>query len=167
MSVESKHVIKFRVAHLQQGETIVGCGDGYIGDMMGKGKKTQHNGSLIVTGSRVAFYRKGLFGEVLETIPLRSITSIERKSFMGHRSICIHTSHDSLEFKGFRKDIEQTLVDGIEAGRRVDVPIVHAVKSNESIDAMTALGKLAELKSAGVLTDEEFSTKKAELLAKI
>ncbi|MCO7576167.1 MULTISPECIES: SHOCT domain-containing protein [Pseudomonas chlororaphis group] len=167
MSVESKHVVKFRMAHLQQGEIIVSSGDGYIGDMMGKGKKAQHNGSLIVTGSRVAFYRKGLFGEVLETIPLKSITSIERKSFMGHRSICIHTSHDSLEFKGFKKDKEQLLVDGIEAGRRTDNISPVTVISTESGDAMSALGKLAELKNAGVLTEEEFATKKAELLAKI
>lgn len=167
MSVESKHVAKFRTAHLQQGESIVGWGDGYIGDMMGKGKKTQHNGSLIVTGSRVAFYRKGMFGEVLETIPLKSITSIERKSFMGHRSICIHTSHDSLEFKGFKKDKEQSLIDGIESGRGTDNTVPKTIAPTESGDAMAALSKLAELKNAGVLTEEEFATKKAELLAKI
>lgn len=47
------------------GEQIVAWGEGYIGEMMGKGKDAQHNGVLSITGSRAAFYRKGLFGEVI------------------------------------------------------------------------------------------------------
>jgi hypothetical protein len=35
------------------------------------------------------------------------------------------------------------------------------------MDPTEQLGKLAELHKAGVLTDEEFATKKAELLKKI
>ncbi len=54
---------------------------------MGSGKDAQQTGALIVTNVRVAFYRKGILGEVLENIPLKAITSIERKSLLGHRTI--------------------------------------------------------------------------------
>ncbi|WP_318464765.1 PH domain-containing protein [Photobacterium leiognathi] len=84
MTKESKHVTKFREKHLKPNESVIAWGDGYIGEMMGSGDKTQHNGVLIVTETLVAFYRKGFIGEVLETIPLKSITSIERKSTLGH-----------------------------------------------------------------------------------
>ena len=167
MAAESKHVAKFRTKHLKQGEQVVAWGEGYIGEMMGSGKKAQQNGALIVTGGRVAFYRKGFFGEVIETIPLKAITSIERKSFMGHRSIRLHTSHDALEFKSFKKEQDQALVDAIEDGRHGGAQPVAAVVAAPEGDAMAALAKLGELKAAGVLTEEEFSTKKSELLARL
>lgn len=168
VAAEPKHVVKFKAKHLQPGEQVAAWGDGYIGEMMGSGKKAQQNGVLLVTGSRVVFYRAGFFGEVNESIPLKAITSIERKSFMGHRSIHMHTSHDSLEFKSFKKEQDQALVDAIEVGRgHVASPVVALGGPEGSIDPMAALGKLAELKAAGVLTDEEFSAKKAELLARV
>lgn len=162
---ESKHVAKFRAAHLAAGEQVVAWGDGYIGELMGKGKDAQHNGSLVVTDQRVAFFRAGLFGQVLETIPLKGITSIERKSFMGHRSIRLHTSHDALEFKTFDKESEQLLVTAIENGRASGAPAPAPVVPQS--DASDTLRKLAELRDSGVLTDEEFASKKAEILARI
>lgn len=165
MPKESKHVVKFKSSHLAAGEKVAEWGDGYIGEMMGKGAKQQHNGSLIVTDQRVAFYRKGLFGQVLESIPLKAITSIERKSFMGHRSIRLHTSHDALEFKTFEKDVEQALVTAIESGRSAASPAPVAAVAVP--DASDTLKKLADLRDSGVLTDEEFAAKKAEILARI
>lgn len=163
MAKESKHVVKFKASHLQSGESVVEWGCGYIGEMMGKGDSTQYNGALIVTGQRAVFYRKGFFGEVLETIPLKAITSIERKSFMGHRSIKLHTSHDALEFKTFDKDQEQALVSAIEAGRGSPV----SAQAHAEPDAAATLKKLADLRDAGILSDDEFAAKKAELLARI
>ena len=129
MSKESKHVAKFREAHLKPGEKIVAWGEGYIGEMMGSGDKTQHNGALIVTGERVVFYRKGFLGEVLETIPLPRITSIERKSMMGHRTIRMHTSHDQLEFKTFEKDKVSGL-DRLYAGLALNISGFNSYHSN-------------------------------------
>ncbi|MDM3887038.1 PH domain-containing protein [Pseudomonas sp. BCRC 81390] len=168
MATEPKHVRKFRDKHLQSAEQIEAWGDGYIGEMMGSGKNAQKNGVLLVTGSRVVFYRAGIFGEVNESIPLKSITSIERTSFMGHRTIRMHTSHDSLEFKSFKKEQDQALVEAIEAGRgHAGAPIAAASAPEVVNDLMVALSKLADLKSDGVLTEEEFSKKKAELLARL
>lgn len=163
---DSKHVVKFKAAHLKPGESVLAWGEGYIGKMMGKGKDQQHNGALIVTGERVAFYRKGLFGQVIESIPLKSITSIERKSFMGHCSIRLHASHDELEFKTFQKDVEQALVTAIESGRSASA--ASAVVSQPSAEnPADTLKRLGELKDSGLISDEEFAAKKAEILARL
>lgn len=168
MAAESKHVVKFKAKHLQPGEQVVAWGEGYIGKMLGSGKDAEKTGVLIVTGARVVFYRTGIFGEVNESMPLKSITSIERKSFMGHRTIHIHTSHDSLEFKSFKKEQDQSLIEAIEAGRsEVASPTAAPVSPQGSVDPMAALSKLADLKAAGVLTEDEFNSKKAELLARV
>lgn len=162
MAKESKHVVKFKERHAQTGENVLAWIDGYIGEMMGKGDKTQHNGVLIVTESRVAFYRKGMFGEVLETMPLKSITSVERKSMLGHRVIRLHTSHDDLEFKTFDKEGEAKAIETIEAGRSNSE--ISASSAKSETDPLDKLKKLSELKDAGVLTQEEFDEKKAKLL---
>ncbi|OAT18826.1 hypothetical protein M979_1650 [Buttiauxella noackiae ATCC 51607] len=160
----NKHVDKFKNSHLQSGESIVSWGEGYIGKMMGKGKDTQHNGVLLVTDVRVTFYRKGFIGEVIESIPLKSITSIERKSTMGHRSLRIHTSHDDLEFKTFSKDTEISLINAIESGRNLKPEDSISMISQINSDPFEQLKKLAELKNAGVLSEEEFQSKKNKLM---
>lgn len=166
MTKELKHVTKFREKHLKPNESIVAWGEGYIGEMMGKGDNTQHNGALIVTETMVVFYRKGFIGEVLETMPLKGITSIERKSTLGHRTIRLHTSHDDLAFKSMKKDHDQRLIDAIEAGRdnNSQQQSKPQVVTPSNIDKIK---QLAELKDAGILTEEEFETKKAQLLLEI
>jgi len=160
----ASHLQNFEKKHLKEGEIIKSSGDGYIGEMMGKGDKKQHNGSLIVTDSRVIFYRCGLFGEVLETMPLKNITSIERKSFAGHRTIVIHTSHDELAFKSFDQKKEAEIFDAIEAGRHQEN---QPTQSSIAPDSADTLRKLADLKTAGIITDAEFEAKKADILARI
>lgn len=168
MQKENKHVKKFRENHLKPTEKIIAFAEGYIGEMMGKGKDAQHNGSLIITETLVIFYRKGLFGEVLETIPLKSITSIERKSSILSKTIRLHASHDDLTFKSqsMDKNIQQEIIDAIELGRSstsTDSPVVTISNTEES--PIEKIKKLGELKEAGILTEAEFENKKTELLA--
>ena len=133
--------------------------------MMGKGNDTQHNGALIATNQRVVFYRRGLFGEVLETIPYNVITSVEQKSFMGHRTLRLHTSHDDLEFKCLEKKAYSALVTAIDSGRKQSDVLPEVPPSRESPAEMIRM--LAELRDTGVLSELEFETKKAKLLDQI
>lgn len=166
---ENKHVIKFKSSHLKSGENIVAWSDGYIGNVMGSGKNAQHNGVLLVTDLRVTFYRKGIIGEIIQNIPLKSITSIERKSTLGHRVIRLHTSHDDLEFKTFSKEGELQLIDAIESGRGLTVQrSVDTIKSEENNeDEFSKLKKLAQLKESGIISEEEYQVKRADLLSRI
>lgn len=59
---ETKHVRVFSEQKLKSGENVVAFLEGFIGKMMGKGDDTQHNGSLILTDRRFAFYRKNECG---------------------------------------------------------------------------------------------------------
>lgn len=161
---DNKHVTAFKKSHLRSGESIKAFGQGYIGKAMGSGKDKQHNGVLIITESKVTFYRKGFIGEVIQNIPLKSITSIERKSTLGHRIIKIHTSHDDLEFKTFDKDAEIILIDMIEAGRNLDTINTHQVDKAPSDDNYSKLKSLTKMKDEGLITDFEFAVKRKEIL---
>lgn len=166
MAKESKHVKQFQEKHLKSDELVVAFGDGYIGEMMGSGDNAQHNGSLIVTDQRVAFYRKGLLGEVIETIPLKNITSVERRSMLGFRRIEIHTSHDSLKFKTGDKAAEQALAEAIDTHRDAKPKSApQPLASGKSVKER--LAELNDLYTDGLLSDDEFETKRSELLSSI
>lgn len=162
---ENSHVRAFKQSKLKPGEEVLVFLEGWIGEMMGKGDKQQRNGMLIVTSTRVSFYRKGWFGEVYESIPLTKVTSIETSSFMGHRVLTVHTSHDELKFKTFESaDLFQSAHDAIDSRREGAKPTAASVPTNDPIEQLRALG---ELRSSGILSEEEFASKKADILARM
>lgn len=160
----NKHVDAFRATHLKPGEVVAAVGAGYIGEMMGSGKDRQRNGVLIVSSERVVFYRKGWLGEVIESIPLKAITSIERRSVLGHRTITLHTSHDALRFKTVDAADERALAEAIDKGRASTAP---APQQQPEVQGIAALRELASLRDAGVITQPDFDSKKAQILARL
>jgi hypothetical protein len=167
LSKESKHVAAFRERQLKPAEQVLISVEGYIGDMMGSGKNRQHNGALIVTDQRVAFYRKGVLGEVFQAIPLGKVTSVEKQSTMGHTTLTLHTSHDDLSFKTFKKDDLEPALAAIEEGRDSATPPPRSAEGVQAADPLAMLQKLSDLHSSGVLTKEEYESKKREILSRM
>ena len=159
--VANKHVRAFEEAKLNQEEEVACFLHGWIGNIMGKGDNTQHNGVLLVTNQRVLFYRKGLLGEVLETIPISKISSVETFSMMGYRVLKFHTSHNDLAFKTFEeKDVFQQAYEKVETLRLKS----GSRGAETSSDPISKIRELASLRDEGLLTDAEFDEKKSELL---
>lgn len=156
---EGKHTEHFRDTHLQSGEQIVAVVKGF-----GGGDDAMNGGELIVTDRRVVFCRKGFFGgEMLETIPLGRITSIEQKrGFMGF-SLCLHTANDSLGFRATDETAYRGAIAAIEAGRRA----IEESSKPAADSPIEMLKKLGELKAAGVVSEAEFEEKKRQLLERM
>lgn len=155
---ETKHLAIFRRTHLRPGEEIYCSIPGYVAD------RTQFEGELILTDQRVCFYRKGMLGEVAESVPLGSITSVETRTTLMNRKVTLHTSHDDLKFGTLgNKQLFETFMARLEQVRgkgAAATPLAAASPLDE-------LKKLGDLKDAGLLTQAEFDCKKAELLARI
>jgi hypothetical protein len=166
---ENKHVTTFRQTKLKPNETVQLHLEGWIGDVMGKGDKTQRNGQFVLTNERACFYRKGMLGELLETIPLPKITSVETFSRLGYRVLTLHTSHDELAFKTFeQKHLFDQVYSRLEELRHNTVSASEPTKTAEMGEsALDQLKKLGELREAGILTEDEFVSKKANLLARL
>ncbi len=166
----NSHIDAFETTKKQPSENIIAWLEGWVGDMMGKGDKRQHNGCLVLTDQRVSFFRKGFFGEVFETIPIASVTSIETRSVLGYRAIAIHTSHDELRFKTFEPaDYFKALHDELETRRGKGGAVLASgtALTAPAADAIDKLARLAELCDRGVLTTEEFDAQKKRLLAEV
>lgn len=163
---ETPHYLHFTQTKLRPGETPLLFLEGWIGEMMGQGKKAQQNGCFVLTDQRAVFCRKGMMGEVFQAMPLEKISSVETKSSMGYRVLSMHTSHDEMRFKTFEQAslFEQTY-NRLEDLRHQ--PSVSAGGEPQPDSPVDVIRKLAELRDAGVLSEEEFSAKKQELLSKI
>jgi hypothetical protein len=86
---------------------------------------------------------------------------------MGYRVVRLHTAHDDLEFKTLEP---KALFDEVLAQleRLRNAPTDDSVVSTASAESITdQIKKLGELRAGGLLTDDEFNTKKAELLARL
>ena len=163
----NKHSKAFE-KRLLENEEVIQVAEGYIGKMMGKGDDTQHNGSLLLTNQRVVFYRKGMLGEVLKTVPFENISSVDTLSSMGHRTISMFYSNNSMEFKTFeKKEFIDEFVFKIKSSLKEPTSISADSGGSNELTFAEKLEKLAELHKAGILTDEEFSAKKSEILGEI
>lgn len=170
MAKETKHAIKFRENHLKANEKILAHSNGYIGETMGKGSKTQHNGVLIATTERIIFYRKGLLGEVLESIPIVKINSIERKSGILQNVLSFHGSGNRIVFKSLEKADNEKVASAIESIQNAEEKTENQESKQPKInneDAFEKIKKLAELKEMGVINEDEFNEKKSQLLTEI
>jgi len=172
MSREPKHVIRFKESHLKQSERVIAWSEGYIGNAMGNGSDRQHNGVLLVTPERVVFYRKGIMGEVIESVPLKNINSLERQSSLMKHTIFIYSSGNKIEFKSLNKADNEKLVSEIEKaqenlGSAQTKPIASENPAEPKEDVYEQLKKLGELKELGILSEQEFTEKKAVLMSRI
>jgi len=130
------------------------------------GNKTTKNGAFIATNKKLFFFAKKLTGYESETFPYSKISSFESgKKFLGHY-IKFYTSGNKVSMKWIQDsnigEFFNYVKDRIEDEQN---------KKGDSVTVSTApssvadeLKKLAELKKDGILTEEEFATKKQQLL---
>lgn len=152
--------------HLDPGEEIlVGALGAY--ETKSLGQDTVRTGVLMATSNRLAFYSKRMFGHDFESFPYSNISSFESgKTLMGH-----HVSFFASGNKVAMKWINAGNVEGLirEVRGRMGKGGSHSkvAPSPQEPDIPAQIEKLAELKAKGILSEDEFATKKQELLAKL
>jgi hypothetical protein len=156
-------------AHLEPGEEIRAAVQGtYETKIMGS--DTVRSGSLIATDRRLVFYAKKLGGYELESFPYGNISSFEQgKNMMGH-NITFFASENKIHMKWVKTDnqlAQFTKVVRTAMNGSTTPSSVASIATAAQPDLMEQLRKLGELRAAGVLTEEEFAAKKAELLSRL
>ena len=155
-------------AHLEPGEEIRGAIQGtYETKIMGS--DSVRTGSLIATDRRLVFYAKKLGGYELESFPYGNISSFEQgKNLMGH-NVTFFASGNKIHMKWIKTDKELAQFTEVvkAAMNSADSTAGSVVSPPTQPDVMEQLRKLGDLRAAGVLTDEEFAAKKADLLGRL
>lgn len=150
--------------HLEENETVKHSVFGaYETTLMGK--ETVRNGVFLVTEKRVVFYAKTLLGFEMESFPLQNISSVESgKNFMGHY-INFFASGNKAKMKWIKQGDVAAFSSYIRD--HIGKPAASPVTDPTESDIPGQIQKLATLRDQGILTDEEFTAKKTELLAKL
>ena len=164
---DKKNIRSFRLDKLMPEETLQADIGGWLDKKTAQGGLIQHRGQFVLTNKRACFYSKAPFEEIFETMPLSKITSVETSSLMNYRVLRIHTAHDDLEFKTHEpKALFDVIVADLERLR--NEPPDGSIAPTSSAESITdQIKKLGELRDAGFITNDEFNTKKAELLARL
>lgn len=156
--------------HLDSGEDIEWSVRGtYEVKMLGS--DTVRTGVLIATDRRVVFYAKKLGGYELESFPYKSISSFEAGKTMMGGNITFFATGNRIHIKWVNPASAAQKFAEVVRKKMHDLtsPRVELQSSTASTkeDVLGQIAQLGNLRDAGVLSEEEFNTKKAELLARI
>lgn len=160
-------------AHLEPGESAVAV---VLGAYETKilGSDTVRNGILIATERRLVFYAKKFGGYDLESFAYRNISSFEQsKSPMGHKvsffasgnKVAMKWITDLAAMQAFTEVVKSHLNGANSSALTAAPQVAQAADSKDEV--FEQLHKLGSLRDAGIVTEDEFNAKKAELLARL
>jgi hypothetical protein len=141
------------------------------------------NGLVVLTTRRLMFVLEGLVSHQTEDFPLDKLSSVQWGSGLTMGTNTVYASGTEAEIKNVGKDDGKALVDqvrGMLSGASLagastnEAPSIDpksalppppaATTSSDPLEQMRILNQMHD---AGFLTEEEFSAKKAEILARM
>lgn len=148
--------IKKLVDHLWEGEVVQWLAGGTYGG---------GQGLVALTDRRLFFLKDGIMSKTAEDFPFSRISSIRWQSGLVFGKIVVFVSGNKAEITQVGKAEGKAIVDAVRGYIAEASARPAAVQQSEpSGDVTEQIRKLAELRDQGILTDEEFSAKKAQLL---
>ncbi|MFB7075803.1 SHOCT domain-containing protein, partial [Streptomyces sp. NPDC056290] len=114
-----------------------------------------------------------------EMIPVKNISSVvTKRDGLMYTKVVVVASGNTIEFRVPHESapgIKALLTDlvlgkipaSVQAPSAINHPVQAAAPSSQASTPVEQLRQLAELRDAGILSEEEFTTKKAEILARM
>jgi hypothetical protein len=147
---------------LQTGEVVLDVTTGQI-EVTRMGSKTSRGGAVLVTDRRVILYTRKIGGYEMYDHVYGLLTAIDYKKGMMFGSITFAASGDKTHVSQVPKDDVERIAKAI----RERMAAAHEQgRPQPTADASAAdeIRKLSGLHEAGILTDDEFTAKKKQLL---
>lgn len=146
---------------LQAGETVKEITTGTYG------RESSNTGLLVLTDQRLLFFFDGWVNSKSEDFPLEVVTTVAASSGFGVSTVTISSGGHKVEIRSCpdgKRVAESARLELAAVRHRSAAP---AAPTAPAIDVSDQIRKLAELRDAGILTDEEFTAKKTDLLARL
>src|SRR5207253_8411907 len=124
-------------------------------------------GLLVLSDRRLLFVAKGTFSGRMEEFPFDSMSTVQLESSLLLASLVMSTRGLICRVDSMEKAEAQRIVSKLRARlsrRRSAEP---SAAGGDTKQVVTLLKYLGELREVGVLTPDEFRTKKTELLARL
>lgn len=144
------------------GEEILDAVSGAVDGKVFGGGNGKQNGVLVLTPKRVLFYWKRTFGGYKsEDFPIDKISSINSGKGLMTWNIKIHTSGNVVDMDWIPKEED---ADAFVKAVKEHMGKTKTVTASQTLDVVDQIQKLASLRDQGILTEDEFSAKKKQLL---
>lgn len=144
--------------------------DGEIVRRIAQGTYENNQGILVLTDVRLLFLFHGIMGQAKEDFPLKLISSVQTKTGFASGELKIFVSGNNAVISSVINTDLAPLADALREGMAkqhapvpAPVPLPAASRPAET-DPFEAMQKLASLRDAGILTDDEFEAKKRNIL---
>jgi Bacterial PH domain/Short C-terminal domain len=149
---------------LAEGENVLDVTTG-MGKVKRMGTETKRNGALLATDRRVIFFTKKLGGYEMSDHVYSLLTSVDYKKGWASGNISLSASGDHYHISM----IPTNDVERVAQCIRSQMASVRTHAANPTVEAgiPEQIKKLSILHKQGILTDAEFSEKKAELLSRL
>lgn len=149
---------------LQAGEQVLDVTTGMI-EVTRMGDKTVRNGAILVTDRRVILYTKKLGGYEMNDHVYGLLTALDYKKGMMFGSVTLSAAGDRTHVSQVPKEdverVAKAIREQMASATQAGAPVPAAAPAASAADEIR---KLAELRDAGVLTEDEFTAKKRQLL---
>lgn len=151
---------------LAEGESVLGVFDGQPMKREGGGPMARRSlgGYLFVTDRRVVFWAKGIFSSGSDAFLYRDIASVEGVNGFMFGELVLNIRGTKERFRRMTNDDVPVAVQLIR--HQIDLEMQGKTMAPQE-SPMEQLKQLGELYKAGIVTAEEFESKKAELLSRI
>ena len=147
--------------HLWPGEHV----DSLAGGEYGEGR-----GLVVLTNQRLLFVYDAWTSQQVEDFPLEKISSIQWETGLVHGTVTIFASGNQAVITSVPKDDGADLTTRARhlLATRSDAPYPAAVRGAAGQeDPMATMTKLGQLHDAGLISDQEFIAKRAEVLRRM
>lgn len=125
-------------------------------------------GLVVLTDRRLFFFQDGVTSKKSEDFPFAKISSVQWSSGMLMGSIVIFASGNKAEITNVVKKDGKAMVDTARGMlSAVEQSAVAPTASAPTVSLIDQIRQLGELRDSGIVTPEEFESKKAELLSRI
>jgi hypothetical protein len=153
--------------HLDEGEEVLSSVMGTY-ETKKMGNDWTRKGMLAATDHRLVFYAKKMGGYDLEVFPYDHISSIETsKGMMGHQ-VKFFASGNEVKLKWIdNKSDVPAFVETVRNQMKASKSTPATPTNGGSTDIADQIRKLASLRDDGLLTEEEYESKRSELLARM
>jgi hypothetical protein len=150
--------------HLEDNEQVLTAVQGAY-EVKRMGSDSARKGALIATDRRVVFYAKKMTGYDLESFPYDHISSIDMSKGMTGHSITLYASGNKTHIKWIdKKQDVPGFVSTVRGRMKGGTGDGAAAPATSEPDAADQIRRLGQLRDEGLLTEEEFQAKKAQLL---
>lgn len=130
-------------------------------------KPIAHQGILYLTDSRIVIYYRPAFKSYSLEIPLEDVISSQTLFTVAANHIQISTINSVCDFTITTNVVNAQLIYNIFLAAFEPYKPQNALDAAPQGDVLSQLEKLASLKDKGIITEAEFNSKKADLLARL